>query len=386
MATSRPFAYNPSLTPIAGSTQVGTLAVGGGSGGGVTWWDGPDEELGYVIAVPVSGNTQPTPMPGVYASVGFYRSDLTESSFISWAQYVSAVYGNPQTFTTGSEASVWLYNNGYWTNYANYPPLSNPDAANYVAQIVAAGGGGTLNATITSALDVLFNDLQNTSTYAGPSFYSVLEGFYPMLGLTSATQAINGNGNATYDLQFAGGWTFDSMGMKGNGINTYASINKFYYAGTTDLYNTHFSIYGTLANNSPSNRGDLTLLFADDDYMGARIALNTLTNGDGLYEYTFNSSATFASSNSADFVVISNDSATTYRYRNGLALSSGGDVPYSIYDHVISLGLSKYSGVYQPSTNKYGWASFGGFMSEIDMGNYQTIVNTFMTSIGRNTY
>ena len=57
MSTSRAFAYNPSLTPIPGSIQVGALAVGGGSGGGVVWWDGPDEELGYVIAVPVSGNT-----------------------------------------------------------------------------------------------------------------------------------------------------------------------------------------------------------------------------------------------------------------------------------------------------------------------------------------
>jgi hypothetical protein len=68
MATT-PLAYNPSLSPIDGTDQVGTLAVGiteqdyNLSPGGVTWWNGPDEELGYVIAVPVSGNTQPTPVP-----------------------------------------------------------------------------------------------------------------------------------------------------------------------------------------------------------------------------------------------------------------------------------------------------------------------------------
>jgi hypothetical protein len=68
MATTTPLAYNPSASPIAGTSQVGTLAVGTSqqdyseSPGGVTWWMGPDEELGYVIAVPVSGNTQPTPL------------------------------------------------------------------------------------------------------------------------------------------------------------------------------------------------------------------------------------------------------------------------------------------------------------------------------------
>jgi hypothetical protein len=67
MATT-PLAYNPSLSPIAGTTQVGSLAVGTTdqdysiNPGGVPWWMGPEESDGYVIAVPVSGNTQPTPV------------------------------------------------------------------------------------------------------------------------------------------------------------------------------------------------------------------------------------------------------------------------------------------------------------------------------------
>ena len=67
MAISRPFAYNIG-TSISGTTQVGNLAVGelnepyANNYGGVIWWNGPDEELGYVIAESVSGNTQPTPV------------------------------------------------------------------------------------------------------------------------------------------------------------------------------------------------------------------------------------------------------------------------------------------------------------------------------------
>jgi hypothetical protein len=63
MPTARPFAYNTG-SPISGTIQVGDLAVGTPSSpiGNPPFWNGPDEELGYVIAVPVSGNTQPTPV------------------------------------------------------------------------------------------------------------------------------------------------------------------------------------------------------------------------------------------------------------------------------------------------------------------------------------
>ena len=68
MSTSRPFAYNTGSS-IDGTTQVGTLAVGTPTSGFTNspqFWEGPDEELGYVIAAPQSGNTQPTPVTGKF--------------------------------------------------------------------------------------------------------------------------------------------------------------------------------------------------------------------------------------------------------------------------------------------------------------------------------
>ena len=92
MSTTRPFAYNTGTT-ISGTSQVGDLAVGitgqdySINPGGVPWWMGPDEDLGYVIAVPVSGGTQPIPVPGSGANVGFYGTEIyldpfSESSFV----------------------------------------------------------------------------------------------------------------------------------------------------------------------------------------------------------------------------------------------------------------------------------------------------------------
>ena len=116
MAFARPFAYNPG-TLIPGTEQVGSLSIGAPTSGFTNnpqYWNGPDEELGYVIAQSVSGNTQPTEIPGVFASLGFFRStDLTEESFITLSETIAG-----QSFASGADAKTWLNNNGYWTSYS----------------------------------------------------------------------------------------------------------------------------------------------------------------------------------------------------------------------------------------------------------------------------
>ena len=129
MAFARPFAYNPG-TSIPGTEQVGSLAIGAPTSGitnNPPFWNGPDEELGYVIAAPVSGNTQPTEIPGVFASLGFYRTNgFSDSDFIDWAQAVSSTYGTPQTFSSASDASNWLTNNGFWNSFIPVTPTPTP--------------------------------------------------------------------------------------------------------------------------------------------------------------------------------------------------------------------------------------------------------------------
>jgi hypothetical protein len=120
MTFARPFAYNPDGR-ISGTQQVGLLSVGFPKSGFTDtpqYWNGPDEDLGYVIAAPVSGNTQPTPLSGVTASVGFYRtSTFDDNEFVSLSEIVSNEYDNPQTFTSATDASVWLTTNGFWNSF-----------------------------------------------------------------------------------------------------------------------------------------------------------------------------------------------------------------------------------------------------------------------------
>lgn len=121
MATARPFAYNTGST-IPGTEQLGDLSIGSPLSGFTNspqYWNGPDEDLGYVIAQTVPSGDQPNPVGGS-AYVGFFRSEfLTDNSFLELSESVAG-----QTFADVYEASTWLSNNGYWTSYV--PPAVTP--------------------------------------------------------------------------------------------------------------------------------------------------------------------------------------------------------------------------------------------------------------------
>jgi hypothetical protein len=130
MATTRPFAYNTGST-IDGTTQLGNLAIGVSDQdysldpGGVKWWMGPDEELGYIIAHESSLCDQPTPVE-VDACLGFWRSDvLTEQSFVDLFNIIPPRVGQTK-FTSGNSAKTWLNDNGYWTSYGENLPTPTP--------------------------------------------------------------------------------------------------------------------------------------------------------------------------------------------------------------------------------------------------------------------
>lgn len=156
MAKATPVAYNTGST-ISNTLQIGSLAIATGNtalNNAVRWWNGPDEDLGYVVAVPVSGGTQPTP-DGVNAYIGFYRSKLlTDASFISLSEFLS---NRTQTFASGSAAKTWLNNNGYWTSYTGSTNDVTPNPVDWpdVYSIYPAFPT-TINQTI-SGINVVIN-------------------------------------------------------------------------------------------------------------------------------------------------------------------------------------------------------------------------------------
>ena len=148
MAITRAFAYNPPPNnPIDGTEQVGNLAIGTPTSGftySPRFWNGPDEELGYVIAHDVPSGNQPNPV-NVPAYLGFWRTpDFTDSSFVNLAEYISVKNGTPQTFTSASDASTWLTTNGFWNSYITQS--LSLDSGN----VLSYSGSGTIWYDLTS--------------------------------------------------------------------------------------------------------------------------------------------------------------------------------------------------------------------------------------------
>ena len=120
MAIARPFAFNVDRINVSGTYNIGDLCVvdssisTSDSPGNLTFWNGPDEELGYCIGKSVSTLNQPTPIGNV-GNVGFWRTNgFSDSSFLN---LVNAITG--QNFTNTPTACAYLDSNGYWTSYNN---------------------------------------------------------------------------------------------------------------------------------------------------------------------------------------------------------------------------------------------------------------------------
>lgn len=112
MPTSRPFAYNTGST-LSNTAQYGNIAVLTGTTlpSGVQWWNGPDEDIGYVITSQNTSGNQPNPL-GIPAYIQFNRTtSLNSTQFISLASLITG-----QNFTSAVEAEIYLKSNGYWTS------------------------------------------------------------------------------------------------------------------------------------------------------------------------------------------------------------------------------------------------------------------------------
>jgi hypothetical protein len=113
---SRLYAYN-SEGNITGTSQSGNLAISNDSvgRGSVQWWNGPNEDLGYVIGYTDTTGTRKAAGVTISGnSVGFMRTSVkTDAEFLSLANFLTN-----QGFLTASIAANWLNTNGYYTSYS----------------------------------------------------------------------------------------------------------------------------------------------------------------------------------------------------------------------------------------------------------------------------
>jgi hypothetical protein len=130
--TSRAFTYNPTEVAVTGTILHGNLLIQedpldySSKPGNFVWWQGPDEDLGYVIATTFPAGTRSTPVGNV-GTVRFWRTQAFDDvQFINLANTVTG-----QSFLDTASAVTWLHANSYWTSYSTtYSLVSLYEARN----------------------------------------------------------------------------------------------------------------------------------------------------------------------------------------------------------------------------------------------------------------
>jgi len=161
MATARLFCYNPSPNlAISGTEQIGDIAAVVGVVNPDTtleWWNGPDEDPGYIIAYSDPSGNRPNSSERILSvnytcHIGFFRTPVkTSQSFIDLTQIVTGNY----SLTSATQSKEYLNNNGYWTSYTDSfvtdSLFMKLDATNYISGTWSDESGNNNNATINGA-------------------------------------------------------------------------------------------------------------------------------------------------------------------------------------------------------------------------------------------
>jgi hypothetical protein len=282
MATIRPFAYNIGSV-LSGTTQYGTLAVGvdrnlpySGNYGGLRWWMGPDEDLGYCVGTSVTDNDQPTE-PGIippFGNVEFWRTEsFSDSEFISLSNNISG-----QNFTSSAEAVTWLNDNGYWTSYSGISPSPTPTTSSTptltptpTSSEIPVTPSATVTPTPTSSeVSITPTPTPSSTPTSGPT---------PSSGFTVTIQEVGSDvvwsGSGSLDLS---NLSFETTQDIGAGFNATGAIWALGPTAQTscDAYGgAAFSIFPTTfgTGGAPANAGSGDILSILDNGIGGRTLL-----------------------------------------------------------------------------------------------------------------
>jgi hypothetical protein len=272
-------------------------------------------------------------------------------------------------------------------------PLSGTtEALIYLNRVVQSGG--TVNATASAATITLFTSLVSNS------LWDKIYAMYPTLGGVAASHTINGKSSSgVYDLIFNGGWTHSSAGMQPNGTNGYASTefnpNTNIGTGNNASLGIYVNLQGTVGDRIydmgvNSNDGLLTDQLNIAAKRTASTGNNTLfdagsygsVNSFGRVETTSQSSASGMTIGS----VRSDTDRTLYRNGSNIATQTGNRIrTYANYNLALGAQNSATAILYY-SSNQYAFAFIGGGLTNTEIVNLSSIINTYQTSLGRNTY
>ena len=215
---------------------------------------------------------------------------------------------------------------------------------------------------------------------------------YPFVGGVAASNGLEAK-NPTSGTTFNGGWTHNISGSTGNGTNGYGNLNwnlqTLFPHGTT---NSHWGAYCAQGGSS-------TYIFGGWDSANGNSRPMTLEvyNGGGndVYRnYNTNSSAIiFSGVPSGNAYVLGTMRSNTDRqaYHNGVSIGTN-----TTNEGQLAPGLNAYIGAANSGSNPTGptgysnhrlqFLNVGSGLTNSEVTTLTNIIQTFQTSLGRNTY
>lgn len=266
----------------------------------------------------------------------------------------------------------------------------DPDATAYLAAVEAAGG--TINETITDATDTLFVALK------AASIYSKLDVFYPMIGGTYNSIRIEAKLQSTYNLTQGGSWTYSSSGATTVATTVHSAYLNTQYNCLTNLTsaNSSYSTYWVNTHSfTPSN--DIyfsgaytggTELWSLNPYNSTGWNFMGYRNGEGP---NFNPTTAGIIPNGGYFINselnVSGTDTIQGMVNTATYTSQAMNVTTNLPNTNFFLGNLSVSGSpYNGIPGTYNFLHIGDGLTQAEMTQLSTIVNTFQTTLGRNTY
>jgi hypothetical protein len=256
-------------------------------------------------------------------------------------------------------------------------PLFDPDAAAYLSAVVAAGGSVT--SPMSAATNNMFLALKSNG------FYNRLIDFYPFLGGTSASHAINGKTPSSRQITFNGTWTHNISGATGNGTNAYGitasqTINDFVEGDKSYItYNTNPSTLGAGGWEGvwDQSSGDVFGISISPTDFGLGLncllgGLGTNTGNDGLYIGSVKTGTT------QSFLYKNGSSSPVYSRTSNVLMTTPLDYTLNALN---VMGVPQYFNTY-----RYVWWGSCDYITSAEVSTLSSIINAFQTALGRNTY
>jgi hypothetical protein len=254
-------------------------------------------------------------------------------------------------------------------------PSGTTEANTYLAAVTSNGGTG-LTSTISAATVTLFTSLVSNG------LYSKMLAMYPLIGGVANSAKLNAVNLGTYDITWNGGMSFTVTGATGNGSNAYGSTGIDFATLTSYFTNGTFGVYfnssltganqfpmGALGAASRTSIGGVT--------NGVLMDWGCLPNPGGFGRVSVTTTPTglyICSSTGTTLNRVLVNGSTVYTGTGPTKDTPGGEM----------FLFRRGDGFYYNGTETFAFVSSA--LTPAEETTLSTIINTYQTSLGRNTY